>query len=219
MALSLWVGLVHAAPAVNLIGAEQTAQRIFYVHMGANSMALVGFLTSFGASVLYLIQRKLAWDRLAAAGVEVGLIGGLGTLISGSIWAKPAWGVYWTWDPRLTTAAILVLVYIAYLQLRNGFENPRTQALFGAIYALFAYVTIPLTYYSAIWFRSIHPIMFLASNPDAEGEFVAALGPSMRLALQSSMGVFLLLGVTLIALRWRMLNFDVRVRTLWLRLH
>ncbi len=219
MMLSLWAGLVYAPAAVNLSGAEQTAQRIFYVHMGTNMMALVGFLSSFGASILYLIRRRAAWDRLAAAGVEVGLIGGLGTLISGSIWAKPAWGTYWTWDPRLTTTTILVLIYVAYLQLRNGLENPRTRAMFASIYAVFAYATIPITYYSAIWFRSIHPIMFFSSNPDAEGEFVTALGPSMRLALQSSMGVFILMGVILIGLRWRMLNFEARVRTLWSQLH
>ncbi len=219
MMLALWAGLVHAPAAANLTGAEQTAQRIFYAHMGSNMMALVGFLSSFGASILYLIRRRLAWDRLAAAGVEVGLMGGLGTLISGSIWAKPAWGTYWTWDPRLTTTTILVLVYIAYLQLRNGLANPQTRALFASIYAVFAYATIPITYYSAIWFRSIHPIMFFSSNPEAQGEFVAVLGPSMRLALQSSMGVFMLMGATLVVLRWRMLDFDARVHALWSRLH
>ncbi len=214
MALSLWAGLVNASSAINLTGAEQTAQRIFYAHMGTNMMALVGFLASFGASIIYLLRRKLVWDSLATAGVEVGLVGGLGTLISGSIWAKPAWGTYWTWDPRLTTATIVVLIYIAYLQLRNGLENPQTRGLFAAIYAVLAYGTVPLTYYSAIWFRSIHPMMFLASNPQAEGEFVTALGPSMGFALQSSIVVFVLLGLTLVALRWRMLEFDGRVRTI-----
>ncbi len=217
MTLSLWAGLRYALPAANLTGAEQTAQRIFYVHMGSNMMALTGFLIALGASLLYLIRRKLIWDALAAAGVEVGLIGGLGTVISGSIWAKPAWGTYWTWDPRLTTATILILIYVAYLQLRNGLAHPQTRALFAALYAVLAYVTVPLTYYSAIWFRSIHPMMFFASNPEAEGEFGTVLGPSMQFALQSAMGVFMLLGLTLIVLRWRMLHFDTRVRILWSR--
>ena len=214
MLLALWAGLSNASVASNLSGAEQTAQRIFYAHMGTNMMALLGFLTSFVASIIYLVRRSLAWDALAAAGVEVGLIGALGTLISGSIWAKPTWGTYWTWDPRLTTATILVLIYVAYLQLRNGLENPRTRALIAAIYAAFAYGTIPITYYSAIWFRSIHPIMFFDSNPDAQGDFGAVLGPSMQFALQTSMVVFILMGITLVFLRWRLLQFDDELRSL-----
>lgn len=215
MIVALWGGLVNASAATNLTGDEQLAQRIFYPHMGTNMMALVGFLTSFAASIIYLVRRNLAWDSLAAAGVEVGLIGALGTLITGSIWAKPTWNTYWTWDPRLTTTTILVLIYVAYLQIRNGLENPPTRAMIASIYAALAYGTIPITYYSAIWFRSIHPIMFFNSNPNGLGEFESVLGPSMRFAMQASMGAFILMGVTLILLRWRMLRFDAEIRSIW----
>lgn len=216
MALALWAGLINAAPAANLAGVEQAAQRIFYSHMGTNMMALTGFFVSFACSIFYLVRRRSRWDRLATAGVEVGLIGGLGTLVSGSIWAKPAWGVYWDWDPRLTTAAILVLIYIAYLQVRNGMRNPRARAMVASIYAILAYATVPLTYYSAVWFRSIHPMMLLDSNPDSQGDF--ALGPTMGLALRTFMVAYVLLAVVLLALRTRMLGLDDRLRMLQAKL-
>lgn len=214
MLAALWAGLAYARPAANLAGAEQAAQRIFYVHMGTNLMALTGFVLAFLASLAYLWRRRLTWDSLSAAGIEVGLIGALGTLITGSIWAKPTWNAYWTWDPRLTTTTVLVLVYVAYLLLRNGVDNVRKRALFASIYALLAYAMVPLTYYSAVWFRSIHPMMFFNTNPEAQGDFSAGLGISMRVALSVSIWAFVLLGLTLILLRWRMLRLDATVRTL-----
>ncbi len=130
-------------------------------------MSLVG-------SIVYLITRRLEWDRITQAAIEVGVIIGSGTIITGIFWAKPTWNTYWTWDPRLTTATITVLLYVAYLLFRNGIDNRQTKALFGSIYALFAFLSLPLTYYSARWFRSIHPVVFSGDNPDAEGGF--ALG-------------------------------------------
>ncbi len=215
MALALWGNLLYAPSAINLEGAEQTAQRIFYFHMGSVVAALLGFVLSLIGSVLYLIRRRLTWDSLAAAGIEVGLIGALGVLITGSLWAKPTWNTYWTWDPRLTTTTVLVLVYVAYLLLRNGVVNLRTRALFASFYAILAYLMVPLTYYSAIWFRSIHPMMFLnARNPDATGDFSAVVGPTMRLVLQGSLVAFGLLAGTLILLRWRMLRLEASVHAL-----
>ncbi len=215
MALALWSNLLYARPAVNLAGAEQTAQRIFYFHMGSVFAALLGFVLSLLGSVLYLIRKNLAWDSLAAAGIEVGLIGALGVLVTGSLWAKPTWNTYWTWDPRLTTTTVLVLVYVAYLLLRNGVTNLRTRALFASLYAILAYLMVPLTYYSAIWFRSIHPMMFLnASNAEATGDFSASVGPTMRVAFQGSLVAFSLLAGTLILLRWRMLRLEATMHAL-----
>lgn len=215
MGLALWGNLQYAQPAVNLSGAEQTAQRIFYFHMGAVFAALLGFVLSLFGSILYLIRKNLAWDSLAASGIEVGLIGALGVLVTGSLWAKPTWNTYWIWDPRLTTTTVLVLVYVAYLLLRNGVANLRTRALFASFYAILAYLMVPLTYYSAIWFRSIHPMMFLsASNPEATGDFSASVGPTMRVALQGSVAAFVLLAGTLILLRWRMLRLEEAMHAL-----
>ncbi|MCB0056200.1 MAG: cytochrome c biogenesis protein CcsA, partial [Caldilineaceae bacterium] len=120
MGAVMWASLFYARDATNLAGDEQLAQRIFYIHMGCNIGALAGFLVSMVGSIAYLITRNLSWDRLSQAAIEVGVICGLGTIVTGMFWAKPTWNTYWTWDPRLTTSTITVLVYLAYLLFRNG---------------------------------------------------------------------------------------------------
>lgn len=206
MAALMWASLVYAKPALNLSGDEQTAQRIFYLHMGCNIGALSGFIVSLTGSVLYLLTRDLDWDRVTQASIEVGTICGFGTIITGIFWAKPTWNTYWTWDPRLTTATITVLLYIAYLLFRNGIDNRRTRARFGSIYALFAFLSLPLTYYSARWFRSIHPVVFSGENPEAQGDF--ALGATMSQTLLIAVIAFSLLFSTLMIMRWRQLRLE-----------
>lgn len=206
MAALMWASLLYAKPALNLAGDEQIAQRIFYLHMGCNFGALAAFLVSLFGSVAYLISRDLDWDRLTQSAIEVGVIVGSGTIITGIFWAKPTWNTYWTWDPRLTTATITVLLYVAYLLFRNGIDNRQTRALFGSIYALFAFLSLPLTYYSARWFRSIHPVVFSGDNPDAEGGF--ALGTTMTQTLMIAGVAFLLLFSSLLIHRLRLLRME-----------
>ena len=138
MLVVMWMSLMYARDATNLAGDEQLAQRIFYIHMGCNIGAFAGFIVSVVGSIGYLVTRNLDWDRLAHAAVEVGTVIGLGTILTGIFWAKPTWNTWWTWDPRLTTSTITVLVYVAYLMLRNGIENRQARARFAAIYAVFA---------------------------------------------------------------------------------
>ncbi len=209
MAAMMWVALVYAKPAANLEGVEQAAQRIFYVHMGCNFAALGAFLISLVASIGYLVTRRLDWDRLTQASIEVGLVFGLGTTITGSIWAKPTWNTYWTWDPRLTTVTITVLIYVAYLLFRNGIDNRQTRARFGSIYALFAFLSLPLTYYSARWFRTIHPVVFGGDNADAEGGF--GVGSTMITTLEVAAISFVLLFSSLLILRFRQLRLQDRL--------
>jgi len=209
MAALMWAALVYAKPATNLAGDEQLAQRIFYIHMGCNFGALIAFVVSITGSVLYLITRNLRWDRMTQASIEIGIIIGLGTVATGAIWAKPTWNTFWTWDPRLTTATITVLVYVAYVLFRNGIDNRRTKALFGSIYALFAFLTIPLTYYSARWFRSIHPVVFGGDNADAQGGF--AVGSTMMQTVLIGTIVFTLLFIALLIARWRQLSTEDRL--------
>ncbi len=212
MAVLMWFALVYARPAANLEGTEQIAQRIFYVHMGCNVGALAAFLVSLAGSAYYLITRNLDWDRLTQASIEIGLVIGLGTIVSGSIWSKPTWNTYWTWDPRLTASTITVLVYAAYLLFRNGVENRATRARFGSIYALFAFLSIPLTYYSARWFRSIHPVVFGGENDEAQGSF--SIGPSMSQTLIVAAIAFSLLYCALLLARWRQLRMEDRLAEL-----
>ncbi|MGL4651247.1 MAG: cytochrome c biogenesis protein [Caldilineaceae bacterium] len=212
MAAMMWAALVYARPAVNLEGAEQAAQRIFYIHMGCNFAVLGAFLTSLISSVAYLITRNLDWDRLTQACIEIGLIFGLGTTITGAIWAKPTWNTYWTWDPRLTTVTITVLIYLAYLLFRNGIDNRETRARFGSIYAIIAFLTLPLTYYSARWFRSIHPVVFSNDNPDGQGSF--NVGSTMTTTIEIAALTFIVLLCGLIILRFRQLRMEDRVEEL-----
>jgi heme exporter protein C len=212
MVALMWASLVYAKPAANLAGDEQLAQRIFYLHMGCNFGALAGYLVSLVGSVMYLLTRKLDWDRATQASIEVGTLCGFGTIVTGIFWAKPTWNTYWTWDPRLTTATITVLLYIAYLLFRNGIDNRQTRARFGSIYALFAFLSLPLTYYSARWFRSIHPIVFSGDNPEAEGGF--AIGATMGQTLAIASIAFSLLFATLMLQRWRQLRVEDRIAEL-----
>lgn len=212
MAAMMWAALIYARPASNLAGDEQTAQRIFYLHMGCNIGALLAYGLSLIGSVGYLTTRKLGWDRLTQASVEVGTICGLGTLITGAMWAKPTWNTYWTWDPRVTTATITVLIYIAYMLFRNGIDARHTRARFGSIYALFAFASLPITYYSARWFRSIHPVVFNGDNPESQGGF--DIGPSMGQAMTVASIAFMLLCITLMIYRWRQLRLEDRLAEL-----
>jgi heme exporter protein C len=203
----MWAALIYARPASNLAGDEQLAQRIFYIHMGCNIGAFAGFLLSVVGSIVYLVKRDLDWDRVSQAAIEAGLIFGLGTVLTGMFWAKPTWNTYWTWDPRLTTSTITVLVYIAYLLFRNGIDNRRTRARFASIYALLAFLSVPLTFFSARLFRSIHPVVFGSENPDAQGGF--AVGAyTMQQTLIFSIISFCVLFSVLVILRWRQLRME-----------
>lgn len=209
---AMWAALLYAGDAINLDGEERVAQRIFYFHIGSNIAALLGFLGSVIGSVGYLFSRRLVWDRWAAASVEIGTIFGFLVLLSGAIWAKPAWNTYWTWDPRLTTATITVLIYIAYMLFRNGFDDPNTRARFASVYALFAFLSVPLTYYSARLFRSIHPIVFDGANEEAQGGF--GIGPTMGQTLTIAMIGFALLFLAILFHRVRQLEFEARIEAL-----
>ena len=207
MLVVMWMSLMYARDATNLAGDEQLAQRIFYIHMGCNIGALAGFLVSVVGSIVYLVKRDMDWDRVAQAAIEVGTIFGLGTILTGMFWAKPTWNTYWTWDPRLTASTITVLIYIAYLLFRQGIDNRRTRATFGSVYAILAFLSVPLTYFSARWFRSIHPVVFGENNAEAQGGF-DIIGESMRQTLMFSMFTFCVLFSALLIIRWRLLRME-----------
>jgi heme exporter protein C len=212
MAAVMWAALIYAKPATNLEGTEQLAQRIFYIHMGAIMGAFIAFIMALIGSIVYLLTRNLDWDRVTQASIEVGIILGTGLTLAGALWGKPTWNTYWTWDPRLTTTTITLLIYIAYLLFRNGIDNRHTRARFSSIYALFAFISVPLTYYSARWFRSIHPVVFNGQNADAQGSF--NIGETMTNTLWISTIGFCLLFSTLMIMRWRQLRLEDRIAEL-----
>lgn len=159
---------VFAAPMERVMG---DVQRVFYFHVGTAWVALIGFVFTAGLSVIYLVTKNLKWDRIQVAAIEVSVVFFLITIILGSIWARPAWNTWWTWDPRLTSAAVTELIYIAYFMLRQGIDDPNKRARFGAIYALIGGLSAPITFFAIRLFRTIHPVVIAGSNAAAEGNF------------------------------------------------
>jgi heme exporter protein C len=161
-------------------------QRIFYFHMPSFFGGLFAFIATVIGGVNYLRTRQTRWDTLALAGVEVGLALSLINLITGAIWARPIWNTWWTWDARLTSAAIMCLTYAAYLMLRGGIENPEKRRMFASVYGIVAITTAILTLVIIrIVPNTIHPAVIGPSPQNAEGAFefsqnvAMALGPNV----------------------------------------
>jgi heme exporter protein C len=154
--LTVLVGLYMAffyAPADALMG---DVQRIMYIHVPTAWVAFFAFFVVFVSSLVYLWKRLPEADRLAYASAEIGaLFTGL-TLIDGSIWGKPTWGIWWTWDARLTTTAILFVIYVGYLMLRSFIEEPDRRARLAALVGIVGFIDVPITYMSVLWFRTLH---------------------------------------------------------------
>jgi len=162
------LGVFFYAPLEAVMG---WVQKVFYFHVAAGWTGMLGFLVSAVAGVLYLVKKKPRWDRIGFAGGEIGMVFMLICIITGSIWARPIWNTWWTWDPRLTTATIMELIYAAYLLLRQGVEEPERRARFGAVYAIIGFISVPLTFLSIRIFRTIHPVVIGSNDPGAAGAF------------------------------------------------
>jgi heme exporter protein C len=146
-------------------------QKVFYFHVSSTWTGALGFLVSAIAGGFYLRTKKQSWDIISVAGVEIGLVFMLIGIVSGSIWARPIWNTWWTWDPRLTTTTIMELVYLAYFMLRRGIEEPERRARYGAVYSIVGFLSVPLTFLSIRIFRTIHPVIIGSSDPTASGAF------------------------------------------------
>jgi heme exporter protein C len=146
-------------------------QRVFYFHVANAWVGMLGFLVAAVAGVAFLRKGDRKWDIVGMAAVEISLVFFFIAIVSGSIWARGSWGTWWTWEPRLTTAAIVELVYAAYLMLRQGIEDPDRRARFGAVYAILAFLSVPLTFISIRIARTIHPVIIGSGSAAAEGSF------------------------------------------------
>ena len=134
------------------------AQRIVYLHVPVAWLGLLAFLTMAGSGLAYLARRDFRWDHWFQAAGELGwLTSGL-TLVTGSLWAHEAWGTWWEWDPRLTTAFILWAIYSGILLVRSGIEDPHRRARIGAILAVLGALDVPLVVMATRWFRGLHPV-------------------------------------------------------------
>ncbi len=148
-------------------------QRLMYIHVPTAWLAMLSFFVVFVMSVLYLVQRDLRWDRVAASSAEIGVVFTALTLLLGSLWGKPTWGVWWTWDPRLTTTAILLMIYVGYLLVRSFADEPEKRARWAAIVGIVGFVDVPIVYLSVLWWRTLHQPP--SSPRSTAGEFVYVL--------------------------------------------
>jgi len=201
------------APLEAVMGA---VQKVFYFHVAAGWVGMIGFLVALVAGIAHLKTKDMKWDIAGVAGVEIGMVFMLINIITGSIWARPIWNTWWTWDPRLTTATIMELVYAAYLMLRQGIEEPEKRARFGAIYAIIGFISVPLTFLSIRIFRTIHPVVIGGGDPGAEGSF--SMTPKMMQTFMFSLVVFSVLAVDLIWHRIRLGKLSEKVEQMKLRL-
>jgi heme exporter protein C len=180
-------------------------QRIFYFHVPAGITGLIAFAVNFVASLMYVIRKKRWWDHLALSAAEIGVLFLSIVLVTGPIWAKPVWFVWWTWSPRLTASLILCLLYVAYLLIRNYIEDPERKATVAAVFGIIAFMDAPLVWFSIRWWRDIHPSPMLESG---------GLSPAMRPAFWTCLAAFWLLFIFL--LRRRFYLESLRDKVEWL---
>src|ERR1700738_1689375 len=160
----------YIAPTERTMG---LIQRIFYFHAASAWAGMTSFSICFVANLLYVWRRQPRWDSLGVSAAEGGLAFITVVLITGPIWAKPAWGIYWTWDARLTSTFVLWLLYISYLLLRTLIEEPDRRALLSALFGIFAFIDVPLVFGSIRWWRTQHP------QPVVMGGSGSGLEPTM----------------------------------------
>ncbi|MFB0507722.1 MAG: cytochrome c biogenesis protein [Thermodesulfobacteriota bacterium] len=162
--LATMVGALYAiflyAPIEKTMG---IIQKIFYFHVSSAFLSFFAFFIVFVASILFLYRRDRKWDILAQSSAEIGVIFCTLVLITGPIWAKPIWNVWWTWDPRLTTTLILWFIYVSYLMLRK-MAGEGQRATFTAVFGIIGFINVPITFFAIRIWRTIHPIVIRSSG-------------------------------------------------------
>jgi heme exporter protein C len=189
MILALYMAFL-GAPRERTMG---DLQRVFYFHVPSGIMGLTALAVNFIASLMYLIKKDRKWDSLALSAAEIGVMFFTIVLVTGPIWAKPVWFVWWTWSPRLTSSLVLWMLYLAYMLVRSYVSDPVRRAVVSAVFAIIAFVDAPIVWFSIRWWRDQHPSAMI----DRGG-----LDPAMQPALWTCVAAFLILLVYLIRRRY-----------------
>lgn len=183
LVVGLYTGFIHA-PADAVQG---EVQRLMYLHVPLILISYLAFFVVFVASMLYLWRRDRQYDAIAHSSVEIGVLFTALAIAVGSIWGRPTWGVWWTWDARLTTTAILLLMFLGYLMLRVLVEDPLRGATFCAVLGIIGFLDIPIIHMSVVWWRTLHqPASMLRPGP-------STVAPDMQVALYANLVAFGLL--------------------------
>ena len=203
MCVAIWMVFLYV-PDEKIMGA---AQRIFYFHVPVAIVTFTAVFVLLGGSVAYLWTRNLRWDNLSRSATETALLFCTLVLLTGPLWAKPAWGVWWTWEAKLTTTLVLWLLLAACLLVRSYAGSRELGARLAAIVGIFAAVDVPIIYKATVWWRGQHPVVFEPGKSDA-------LAPAMQNALLLCMLVFFMLFGLLLALRYKAADLEDRMDAL-----
>lgn len=201
MVFSLFLVFVYV-PTERTMG---IVQKIFYLMVPMGWLAILSFLIIFVGSILYLAKKSRRWDNLAFCGAEIGLVFTTLALIIGSTWAKPIWGVWWTWEPRLTATLVLWLIYIAYFMVRSFASEEYRGATFAAVVGIVGFVDIPIIILSTTLWRGMHPGAII---------FQGGLEPAMLFTLLVSLAAFTVLWVLILTQRVSLRNDQMEVARL-----
>jgi heme exporter protein C len=182
--------------------------RILFLHVASAWTGLTAFLIGFVGNLLYVWKRQPRWDWLGVSAVEVGLAFTTVVLVTGPIWAHPVWGIWWTWDARLTSTFIMWLLYVSYLLLRTLVEEPDRRALFSALFGIFAFLDVPLVFGSIRWWRTQHP------QPIVMGGADSGMDPVMFRVLMFAWLAMLALMTLLLRQRYRLEAMRSEVETM-----
>ncbi len=205
-ALGLLAGLAMGFGYAPKDAVQGNVQRIMYLHVPSILTAYVAFALVLAGSLGFLFTRRLAWDRLAHAAGEIGVVFTALTLVSGSIWGKPTWGTWWTWDARLTSTAILFVVYVGYLLLRSMAEERDRGARYAAVVGIMGAVNIPIVHFSVLWWRTLHQPPTILS-PER-----APMAPAMLRALLVNVVALLLVFLYLLSKRLTVRRLEDELR-------
>jgi heme exporter protein C len=203
MVITLWLVFIYV-PTEQVQG---IVQRIFYFHVSSAITMFLAFFVVFVASIVYLWTHTVWWDSVAASAAEIGVMFCTLVLITGPIWARPIWGTWWSWDPTLTLTLVLWLIYVAYLMLHAGGDDPK-RARFAAVLGIIGFVDVPIIRWSVEKWRTLHPKPVVIQEGGTTG-----LPPSMLLTLLVCFTAFGLLFFFLIRERLTLAqsNYDLEI--------
>jgi len=199
---AIWMVFMYA-PEEKVMGA---AQKIFYFHLPSVFATYASVIVMLGASMTYLWKRDLRWDNLSRSATEVGVMFCTVVLVTGSIWARPAWGAWWTWEARITTTLVLWMLLVACLMVRGYADNRDTGARLASIVGIVAALDLPIIHKAVTWWRGQHPVVF---EPGKE----KALAPGMGATLGVCALAFLLVWAIILTLRYRQTGQEDRLAT------
>lgn len=199
MPVALYFAFLYA-PTEQVMG---EVQRIFYFHVSSAWISLLSFFFVFVGGILYLWKRRPVYDRFAYAAAELGVLFCTIVLVTGPIWAKPVWNVWWTWDPRLTSTFVLWLIFVAYLLFRSSLRHHPSVRTFASVYGIIGFVDVPIVWMSIRWWRTIHPKVISAEKVDMD--------PEMWTAVWVCLLALLLLYTVLFICRMRLEHFKEKV--------